>query len=595
MVAGGQEPAGVYRRLMGYASRHRWVLAAAIFANLVYAATDSGFAWLIKPLLDGSFAERDRTAITLIPVAVLALFTLRGISGFVGEYCMNWVSRKVITRLREQVFDHYLHLPSEQYDTSSAGEMLSRLTYNIEQVAHSTTKTFTVLVRDTLTILGLFGLMLYLSALLTLFIALVAPLIGGIIVFLGKRFRRYNMRIQESMGSVTRVAEEAISAHRVVKIFNSQAREAKRFEQVNEKNRRQHLRLVVAQALSDATIMLLASIGVASIVFVATLERMDITAGSFAAFLGAAMLIMAPLKRLTNLNSNLQQGIAAGQSIFALLDEPVETRGGKLQVERVRGDVCFEHVSFAYSSAKGSVLRDVSVEVKAGETVAFVGRSGSGKTTLVSLLPRFYDPQSGRILLDGVDVREYSLTNLRSHIALVSQDVTLFNDTIANNIAYGAVAPVTPERLREAAEAAHVTEFTDAMPQGLDTLVGDRGVMLSGGQRQRISIARALLKSAPILILDEATSALDTHSERHIREALVPLMTGRTTLVIAHRLSTVESADRIVVLHHGRIVESGSHGELLARDGHYAALYRMQHGEMPLGQDVHDREVSNSG
>jgi subfamily B ATP-binding cassette protein MsbA len=568
----------IYRRLLGYALRHRLILVVAVSANLIYAATDSGFAWILKPLLDGSFAERDRDTIRMIPLFILALFFFRGAAGFVGEYCMNWVSRRVITRLREEVFAHYLHLPSSSYDASSAGEMLSRLTYNIEQVAHSATKTFSVLIRDTLTIVGLFALMLWLNVLLTLFIAVVAPMIGGLIVVLGKRFRRYNMRIQESMGSVTRVAEEVVSAHRVVKIFNRQQREAERFAVASEKNWRQHMRLVVAQTLSDATIMMLAAIGVASIVFVASLESMDVTAGSFAAFLGAVMLIMAPLKRLTNVNSALQQGIAAGQSIFELLDQPTEDRGGDLVVERAQGHVVFEDVSFAYQRAKGPVLRHVDLEIQPGETVAFVGRSGSGKSTLVSLLPRFYDPDEGRILLDGHALRDYDLASLRDQIALVSQDVTLFNDTIARNIAYGSLKEPSPAQIRTVAEAAHVTEFADTLPNGLDTLVGDRGVLLSGGQRQRISIARALLKGAPILILDEATSALDTESERHIRAALDNLIVGRTTLVIAHRLSTIENADCIVVLHNGEIVERGTHAELLTLGGHYAALHRMQYG-----------------
>ncbi|MEO0421634.1 MAG: lipid A export permease/ATP-binding protein MsbA [Pseudomonadota bacterium] len=574
--------ASVYRRLLAYALAHRGVLIAAVFANLLYAGTDSGFAFLIKPLLDGSFAERDGSVVALIPAAVLGLFALRGVAGFVGEYCMNWVSRQVITRLREEVLGHYLRMSCGGYDRSSAGELLSRLTYNIEQVAHSATKTLAVLVRDTLTIVGLFALMLYLSALLTLFIAVVAPLIGLVIVWVGKRFRRYNKRIQESMGSVTRVAEEVISAHRVIKIFNSQAREAERFARASHLNRKLHMRLVVAQGASDAVIMMLAAIGVASIIFVATLETMDITAGSFAAFLGAMTLMMAPLKRLTSLNANLQQGIAAGENIFSLLDSPLEGEGGDLRVERARGEVSLEGVGFAYDPSKGYVLRDINLQIEAGETVAFVGRSGAGKTSLVSLLPRFYDVSEGRITLDGHALGDYALDSLRDQIALVSQDVTLFNDTIAANIAYGAPRSVSPQELDAVARAAHVSEFAQALPEGLQTMVGDRGVLLSGGQRQRISIARALLKGAPILILDEATSALDTQSEHHIRAALDTLVRGRTTLVIAHRLSTIENADRIVVLHEGMVVEQGTHSSLLAQNGHYASLHQLQRSQSEL-------------
>jgi subfamily B ATP-binding cassette protein MsbA len=578
MGSGSSDSGGVYKRLLSYATRHRAALAAAIVANLLFAATDSGFAWLLKPALDGSFTQRDQSVVRLVPVAVLLLFAVRGAAGFFGEYCMNWVSRQVIMRLRGELFEQYLHLPCERFDSSSTGEMLSRLTYNIEQVAHSTTKTFTVMIRDSLTIIGLFGLMIYLNALLTLFIAVVAPMIGGLIIAVGKRFRRDNEKIQNAMGSVTRVAEEAIAGHRVIRIFNRQAGEAERFRAANNLHRRQHMRLVVAKSVSDATIMMLAAMGVASIVYVATLERMEITAGSFAAFLGAMMLIMAPLKRLTGVNASIQQGIAAGESIFAMLDAPREASGGVLRVERAAGHVRFEDVSFAYSAAKGPVLQDFSIDVQPGQTVAVVGRSGSGKSTLVALLPRFYDPQHGRILLDGHDLREYDLTNLREQIALVSQDVTLFNDTIAANIAYGTQGEVSSQVLRAAAEAAHVTEFADELPRGLDTVVGDRGVLLSGGQRQRISIARALLKAAPILILDEATSALDTQSERHIQDALNTLIAGRTTFVIAHRLSTIESADLILVLSRGRLVEYGTHDTLLAGGGQYADLHRMQYG-----------------
>ena len=337
-----------------------------------------------------------------------------------------------------------------------------------------------------------------------------------------------------------------------------------------------HLRLVVTQGISDSTINMLAAIGVSSIVYVATLDSMDISAGTFGAFLGAMVMILAPLRRLTSLNSNIQQGIAAGESIFDLLDAPVEDRGGEHRVNRARGEVRYDQVEFAYEDEKGAVLRDIDLTIGAGETVAFVGRSGSGKTTLVSLLPRFYDASGGRVLLDGVDTREYALDNLRAHIALVSQDVSLFNASIADNIAYGATGEVDRAEIEAVARAAHVTEFVEGLPLGLDTLVGDRGVLLSGGQRQRISIARALLKRAPVLILDEATSALDTHSERHIRAALDDLVRGRTTLVIAHRLSTIENADRIVVLHEGRVVETGSHAELLRRAGHYADLHRLQ-------------------
>ncbi|NND61448.1 MAG: lipid A export permease/ATP-binding protein MsbA [Gammaproteobacteria bacterium] len=573
----------IYRRLLSYARPYWPSYSAAIAAMVIYAATDTGFAALMRPLLDGSFVEKDPETIRLVPIIMVALFLLRGGAGFVSTYFLNHVGRQVIKRLRQQVFEKFLYLPTAVFDRSSKGVMISKLTYNVEQVAESTTKTVTVLIRDTLTILGLVSWMFYLNARLALFIFIVGPLIGWLMRVVSVRFRKYSSRIQDSMGDVTRVAEEVLSGHRVVKVFNGQDYEARHFEKVNENNRRLFMKLVLVKAVSIPVIQLIAAFGMAGIVFLATRPQLleELTVGTFISFFTAMLMLMAPLKRLTDINADLQRGIAAGSSIFEVLDENEEPRGGERELEHVDGAIHFDHVGFGYTEEKGRVLHDIDLKVAAGETVALVGRSGSGKSTLVSLLPRFYDPDSGRITIDGHDINDYRLQSLRRQIGLVSQDITLFNDTIARNIAYGSQPEAAAAAIRSAAEAAHVTEFTDRLPDGLDTLVGDRGVLLSGGQRQRVAIARALLKNAPILILDEATSALDTESERHIRTALDNLMAHRTTLVIAHRLSTVENANRIVVLENGRIVEVGNHAALIEENGLYASLYRMQFHDEP--------------
>ena len=576
----------VYRRLWRYVTPYWAIGSAAIVAMATAAGVEATLIILLKPLTDQTLVEHNLETARWMPWAFIGIFIVRGLAGYTSEYSLGWIGRGVISSLRRDVFQKFLTLPTRFFETQATGPLLARMTYNVEMVAEASANVVTVMVRDLLTVVACIGVMLWHSIRLTAFVAIVVPLIAITVRVLSRAFRRYSGRIQDSIGDVTRVSEEVLMGNRIVKVFGGYEYERNRIAEADGKNRKQNMKLINARALGVAVTQVLFAFGIAGVIYVAGKEAAmgSLSPGTFISFIGAMILMLQPLRRLTNLNASLQRGITAADSLFTIMDERDEVDSGTFRKDRVDGTVEFRNVNFSYGGRNAPVLRDLSVRIEAGSSLAIVGHSGSGKSTLVSLLPRFYDVESGTILLDDRPVEEYTLENLRDNISLVTQDVVLFNDTIANNLAYGQLRRCSRADLLRAAEAAHVIEFVKEMPEGLETMVGDRGVLLSGGQRQRIAIGRALLKDAPVLILDEATSSLDTKSERHIQDALKHLMKNRTTLVIAHRLSTVEGADRIIVLDKGSIVESGTHRELIAHDGLYADLYRMQFSDEQNGE-----------
>ena len=569
----------VYRRLLGYLRRRRGVFALALVGVSLDAAGQSLFVLLLRPLIDETLVSTASGIDPTLPGLVMVAVMVRVVGNFGGMYGMEWIGRGVIADLRRDVFQRYLDLPLPEFDHEGAGSMISRLTYNTEQVAQAATTALIGVARDGMIVIGLVLVMLYQSWRLTLTMLLLLPVVAFVVVVVSSRFRRISTRIQDSMGAVTSMTEQAVHGQEVIRIFDGQAQEAGSFAISNDINRRLHLKLRATQLMSSSLIQIAAGVSVVLLLVIAGSQfmRAEVTAGIFMSVLGAMVATIPALKRLTNVHVLIQRGVAAADSIFELLDRAPERDEGRHQSDRVRGELRFEKVSFRYPDGPHQVLHDIDLELAPGTVTALVGRSGSGKTTLARLLPRFYHPTAGRITLDGIDLGDYRLAPLRRTIAMVGQEVVLFDGSILDNIRYGMLADASREAAEQAARDAWAMEFIDRLPDGLDSRIGTDGMQLSGGQRQRIAIARALLKNAPLLILDEATSALDAESEQLVQRGLQRLMADRTTLVIAHRLTTVERADQVIVLDQGRIVERGRHEDLLAQPGSlYQHLYQAQ-------------------
>ena len=574
-----REALETYKRLWGYVKPYKLIGFIALMAMIGTALIEMTMVALIEPLMDEALVAKNIEATRWLPIAFIAVFLLRGISGFATEASLGWIGRGVISSLRREVFEKFLNLPVKFFEKNSNGRILSKMTYNVEMISESVTNVVTILIRDILTVIAAIGLMIYQSPRLFLSVVVIFPIITILINFLGKVFRRYSERIQDSVGEVTQVTQEVLSGQRIVKIFDGYDFEMNRINEVDEKNRLQNIKLIRSRSLGVAITQVVFGVGVAAVIYFAGNESINgnLSPGSFMSFFGAMMLMLQPIRRITNVNAVLQRGIAASESLFSVLDEPAEKDQGVLERLSSKGTLEFKKVTFSYDDkANKDVISGVSFIAKKGQSVAIVGHSGSGKSTLINLLPRFYDYQHGEILIDGVSIKDFKIKNLREKISIVNQDIILFNDTILNNLTYGELKHKSEIEIQTAIELAKIDQFTSEFPKGLDTIVGDRGAMLSGGQKQRIAIGRAILKNSPFLLLDEATSSLDTKSESQIQEALKELMKNRTTLVVAHRLSTIENADLILVLHNGEIIERGTHNELIERGEHYADLHRLQ-------------------
>jgi len=569
------------KRFLQYLKAYKVPFVFAIIGMIGYSAVDTFVFSQLQPMIDESLGKNDRDYLRLAAYAIVPLFLLRGVFNFLGSYTLSWIGAQVVMRMRQQLFEKYIHLPVSFHDNHAVGGLISKVTYDTEQVANASGKALLTLVREGALVIGLLCVMFYYSWQLSLIFLLIGPVVAIIVSVVSKRFRVVSKNIQQSMGNLTSSVEQAVKGHKVVIMFGGQDIERERFAQKNNHNRQQSMKLNVTSILSVSSIQVIASIALAVVLFIASTPGMleKLTAGVFINVVFCMVMLLKPLKQLTTINNQFQKGMAACTSIFEILDEDDEEDKGQTRLERAKGKIEFDDVTFSYPGKQTPALSNVSFTAKPGQSIALVGRSGSGKSTISSLLTRFYVPQEGQIRLDDTALNDINLKDLRAQFAVVSQNVTLFNDTIANNIAYGARQNVSRDDIVNAAKMAHVEEFLGNLPDGLDTVIGENGLMLSGGQRQRLAIARAILAEAPILILDEATSALDTESERLIQDALEALQKRCTSIVVAHRLSTIESADCIMVVEQGRIIEQGKHNELLEKGGHYAQLHALQFGE----------------
>ncbi len=570
-----QESVRLYGRLLAYARPYWTGFVVAALCMVLIAATETAFPAMMKPLLDKGFQGADSFQVWWVPVAVLLIFGVRGIASFFASYAMNWIANNVLRDLRQAMFDKLLTMPVASFDEKSSGQLISRVIAEVNGVTHAATNVVNTLVRDSLILLGLLGWLLWLNWALTLIVLALLPFLAVMTLAFSKRMRRVSRNALRATGEMTRTVEEAIVGNRVIKVFQGETFESKRFERVNADYRAQSMRLVIAQALQSPITQFIAAIGVAAVLTIGLVQsRLGVaTIGDFVSFVTAMLMMMGPLKHLTDINAQLQRGLASAESVFGLIDEASEVESGGKDPGRMQGNIEFRGISMAYSDAGREALKDINLSVAAGQTVALVGPSGGGKTSLVSLVPRLYEPTAGQVLIDGIPIQELSRVALRRQVALVSQDIVLFNDSIANNIAYAA-QEASPAQIMAALTTAGLADFVAGLPDGLETTVGDRGVKLSGGQRQRLAIARAILKDAPILILDEATSALDAQTEAQVKQAIDALRQGRTTLVVAHRLSTIQNADAIVVLASGQIVEQGSHSQLMESGQLYPSLFK---------------------
>lgn len=597
----------VYLRLLKYVVPYWGLFVISILGFLIFASTQPMLGYMLKFFVDGLsnpdagfFSEvpylqdyhwlADLKLLQAVPLMIVLIALWQGIGSYLGNYFLAKVSMGLVQDLRVALFNNLLTLPNRYFDNHNSGHLISRITYNVTMVTGAATDAIKVVVREGMTVLFLFASLLVMNWKLTLVMVAILPIIGVMVGSASRKFRKQSKKIQVAMGDVTHVASETIQGYRVVRSFGGESSEQTRFQLASEANKEKQLRMVKTNAIYTPSLQLVIYSAMALLMFLVLLLRGDATTGDLVAYITLAGLLPKPIRQLSEVSSTIQKGVAGAESIFEQLDEQPEADSGLRERERISGQLEVRNLTFQYPGAEKPVLRDISFVAEPGQMIALVGRSGSGKSTLASLIPRFYQHEQGRILLDGLDIEEYTLRNLRKHIALVTQHVTLFNDSVTSNIAYGDLAGAPMEQVRQAAEAAYAAEFIDKLPQGFDTLVGENGVLLSGGQRQRLAIARALLKNAPLLILDEATSALDTESERHIQAALDEVMKGRTTLVIAHRLTTIEKADLILVMDQGEIVERGSHAELLAQNGYYARLHAKQFeeggSEQPLELDA---------